>query len=63
MSTKQKTILITGSTGGIGLETAKMLVSLGHNVLLHGRSPAKLENVESALSAISVSLLRPTPMH
>ena len=37
MSTKQKTILITGSTDGIGLETAKMLVSLGHNVLLHGR--------------------------
>ena len=49
----QKTILVTGSTDGIGLETAKMLVSLGHNVLLHGRSPAKLENVESALSAIS----------
>ena len=53
MSTKQKTILITGSTDGIGLETAKMLVSLGHNVLLHGRSPAKLENVERALSAIA----------
>ena len=51
MSTKQKTILITGATDGIGLETAKMLVSLGHNVLLHGRSPAKLENVERTLSA------------
>jgi short-subunit dehydrogenase len=51
MSTEQKTILITGSTDGIGLETAKMLVGLGHNVLLHGRSPAKLENVKnSALS-------------
>ncbi|MEE4380130.1 MAG: SDR family NAD(P)-dependent oxidoreductase, partial [Candidatus Competibacteraceae bacterium] len=53
MSTKQKTILITGATDGIGLETAKMLVSSGHNVLLHGRSPAKLENVERALSAIA----------
>jgi NAD(P)-dependent dehydrogenase (short-subunit alcohol dehydrogenase family) len=53
MSTKQKTILITGSTDGIGLETAKMLVSLGHNVLLHGRSPAKLENVERALSTVA----------
>jgi NAD(P)-dependent dehydrogenase (short-subunit alcohol dehydrogenase family) len=52
MGTKQKTILITGSTDGIGLETAKMLASLGHNVLLHGRSPEKLENVERALSAI-----------
>lgn len=47
----QKTILITGATDGIGLKTAKMLISLGHNVLLHGRSPAKLENVERALSA------------
>ena len=53
MNTKQKTILITGSTDGIGLETARMLVSLGHNVLLHGRSPAKLENVARALSAIA----------
>ena len=52
MSTQQKTILITGATDGIGLETAKQLVSLGHNVLLHGRSPAKLENVERALSAV-----------
>ena len=52
MSTKQKTILITGSTDGIGLETARMLVSLGHNVLLHGRSPAKLEKVEKTLSAL-----------
>lgn len=48
----QKTILITGSTDGIGLETAKMLVSGGHNVLLHGRNPAKLESVATTLSAI-----------
>ena len=48
----QKTILITGSTDGIGLETAKMLVSQGHNVLLHGRNPAKLENAENALSSL-----------
>ena len=48
----QKTILITGSTDGIGLETARMLVSPGHNVLLHGRNPAKLEEVEKALSEL-----------
>jgi NAD(P)-dependent dehydrogenase (short-subunit alcohol dehydrogenase family) len=47
----EKTILVTGSTDGIGLETARMLVSLGHNVLLHGRNPAKLEEVERTLSA------------
>ena len=52
MSTKQKTILITGSTDGIGLETARMLVSLGHHVLLHGRNPAKLKEVEKTLSAL-----------
>jgi len=48
----QKTILITGSTDGIGLETARMLASLGHRVLLHGRNPAKLEEVERTLSGI-----------
>jgi len=48
----QKIILVTGSTDGIGLETAKMLVSLGHHVLLNGRNPAKLEEVEKTLSAL-----------
>ena len=47
----QKMILVTGATDGIGLETAKMLASQGHNVLLHGRNLAKLEKVEKALLA------------
>ena len=38
-----ESILVTGSTDGIGLETAKMLCSKGHHVLLHGRNPSKLE--------------------
>lgn len=38
-----KTILITGSTDGIGLLTAKTLAAEGHTVLLHGRSAEKLE--------------------
>lgn len=49
----QKTILITGSTDGIGLETARMLITRGHNVLLHGRNPAKLEEVEKTLSTLT----------
>ncbi len=48
----KKTILITGATDGIGLETAKILVSQGHKVLLHGRNPAKLEEVTKELSAL-----------
>ncbi len=49
----KKTILVTGSTDGIGLETAKMLASLGHQVLPHGRNPSKLETAKKALSALS----------
>ena len=39
----QKIILITGSTDGIGLETAKMLVADGHHVIVHGRNEAKVQ--------------------
>ncbi len=46
-----KTILITGSTDGIGLETAKTLVSQGHTVLVHGRSQAKLDAAAKLISA------------
>ncbi len=45
----QKLILITGSTDGIGLETARKLAAKGHKVLLHGRSPAKLDAAKQAL--------------
>jgi NAD(P)-dependent dehydrogenase (short-subunit alcohol dehydrogenase family) len=47
----QRKILVTGSTDGIGLEAARMLVSLGHHVLLHGRNPSKLKETERELSA------------
>ena len=51
----QKNILLTGSTDGIGLETAKELASKGHHLLLHGRSKAKLEDVINELSSLNNS--------
>ena len=38
-----KTILITGSTDGIGLLTARLLAAEGHTVLLHGRNKSKVD--------------------
>jgi NAD(P)-dependent dehydrogenase (short-subunit alcohol dehydrogenase family) len=36
-----KTVLVTGATDGIGLETARQLAGRGLRVLVHGRSGAK----------------------
>lgn len=46
-----KTVLITGSTDGIGLATARLLLDRGHKVLLHGRNADKLAKVEAELVA------------
>ena len=48
-----KTILITGSTDGIGLETARKLHGMGHKVLLHGRNPSKLDAAAEQLGGIA----------
>lgn len=50
-----KTVLVTGSTGGIGLETAKLLATKGHFVLLHGRNVAKLEAAAREVAATAPS--------
>lgn len=52
----KKTILITCATDGIGFNTAKALVSLGHVVSIHGRSPEKLAQIEKTLNAIPDSI-------
>lgn len=44
----QETILVTGSTDGIGLETAKSMVAKGHHALLDRRNPSKLAKVAAA---------------
>jgi NAD(P)-dependent dehydrogenase (short-subunit alcohol dehydrogenase family) len=42
-------ILVTGSTDGIGLETAKELAALGHEMVLHGRSKEKVQRAREAV--------------
>ncbi|WP_299375492.1 SDR family NAD(P)-dependent oxidoreductase [uncultured Tateyamaria sp.] len=62
-----KTILITGSTDGIGLLTAQMLAKEGHRVLLHGRSAARLEaaaaQVGGAVETYAADLSRMADVH
>ncbi len=47
-----KTIIITGATDGIGFETAKMIATQGHTLVLHGRSADKLEATAATVSNI-----------
>ena len=52
-----KTILITGSTDGIGLLTAKMLSEQGHLILLHGRNPDKLRVASDEIGGLTESYI------
>ena len=52
----RRTALITGSTDGIGLTTAKNLASKGYNVIIHGRDSQRISNaVEKVKSFAHVS--------
>ena len=44
---KQKTVLITGATSGLGLSCAETLAGKGCNLILVGRSENKIKKVES----------------
>ena len=43
------TIFITGSSAGIGRETAETLVHMGHRVVLHARDNARARDAEEAV--------------
>lgn len=45
-----KTILLTGATDGIGLETAKLQANHAGLILLHGRNSNKLQQLNNRLS-------------
>ena len=49
---KDRIILITGATDGIGKALAVLAATLGAQVILHGRNVSKLENVYDTLEAI-----------
>ncbi|MEZ7131212.1 SDR family NAD(P)-dependent oxidoreductase [Nonomuraea sp. AD125B] len=46
-----KTVLVTGSTGGIGKETARGLAALGARVILVGRDPVRARQAAEELGA------------
>lgn len=50
-----KTILVTGSTDGIGKQTALELACMGGKVILHGRDAQRLENAKKEISLKSGS--------
>lgn len=49
MRFKDKTVLITGGTGGIGLATARLFIAEGARVAVTGRNPANLEKAAREL--------------
>ena len=55
MELKNKNILLTGGSSGIGKKTAEMLVEKGAKVLITGRSYDKIETVKQRLGVQGVS--------
>jgi uncharacterized oxidoreductase len=52
MKLKNRTVLITGGTSGIGLELAKQLLERGNTILVTGRDQEKLDAAKRALPAV-----------
>lgn len=56
-----KTALVTGSTDGIGLTTAKTLASMGFRVIVHGRDPERVKNACSKVREAGGSFASAVP--
>ena len=54
MKLKNKTILITGGTSGIGLELARKLLAAPNTVLITGRNSDRLQRVREDLQGVHV---------
>jgi len=54
MKLRNKTILVTGGTSGIGQELVRKLVECGNELVVLGRSQNKLDDLKSRLHGVSV---------
>lgn len=54
MKLKEKTILITGGTSGIGLELARNLLASGNTVLITGRNSDRIQKAQQELRGVHV---------
>lgn len=55
LSMNAKTALVTGSTDGIGLTTAKNLAAKGYNVILHGRDASRIERARKIVQSFAAT--------
>ncbi|MDP2571810.1 SDR family oxidoreductase [Vibrio penaeicida] len=51
-----KTAFITGATSGIGFEFAKSLSEQGYRLIVHGRNPKKLAELERQIEGVSQTI-------
>ena len=52
---RMTTVLVTGSTDGIGLRTAQVLAEQGNDVIVHGRSAARVDAAVASIGSQAVA--------
>ena len=48
-------VLVTGSTDGIGLRAAQVLAEQGNDVIVHGRSAARVDAAVASIGSQAVA--------